>query len=256
MRLLLVLAVACSLLGSATVVGAQTNASRSSRLAQAKKAFAAGSRAYEDGEFTKALRYFRRAHKLTGSPDLLYNIATVSDRLRRDEEALDAYVGYLKARPRSSDREHVEGRIKVLRTSIEAERRAERDAQLSAERAAAEAEAKIKKERPLTRYVGPGPGPWITIGAGSAVAITGSVFLGLGIGDINEVEDAPSPSQLTDVSEAMDKGPRRTKVGVSLVSIGAAAVLGGVIWQLTGGREEEVPEISIGPTGVLVRGKF
>lgn len=256
LRAVLSLVMALSLWEPASRVAAQSTSSRSSKLAEAKKAFAAGSRAYDDGEFARALRYFRRAHQLTGSPDLLYNIATVSDRLRRDEEALDAYVGYLDARPRSSDREHVEGRIKVLRASIQARRKAELEAALSAERAAAEAEAKVKRERPLTRYVGPGPGPWITIGAGSAAIVTGSVFLGLGARDINRVEDAPPQTSFSDVSDAMDRGPRRSKVGVSLLSIGAAAVLGGVIWQLTGGREEEVPEISIGPTGVALRGKF
>lgn len=256
LRALLALMMALALWGPASRAFAQSASSRSGRLAEAKKAFAAGSRAYDDGEFTKALRYFRKAHRLTGSPDLLYNIATVSDRLRRDEEALDAYVGYLEARPRSSDREHVEGRIKVLRASIEARRQAELEAALSAKRAAAEAEAKVKRERPLTRYVGPGPGPWITIGAGSAAIVTGSVFLGLGVRDINRVEDAAPQTSFADVSDAMNRGPRRSRVGVSLLGIGAGAVLGGVIWRLIGGREEEVPEISIGPTGVAVSGKF
>jgi hypothetical protein len=71
-------------------VQAQSSQSREARIAAAKQAFAVGTRAYANGEFRTALTSFQRAYELTGSPDLLYNIATVSDRMRRDEQALDA----------------------------------------------------------------------------------------------------------------------------------------------------------------------
>lgn len=236
--------------------GAQSSQARDARIAEAKKAFTAGSRAYENGDFDTALASFERAYELTGSPDLLYNIATVSDRMRLDEEALRAYQGYLEARPKSADREHVESRIEVLRESIEARKRAELDAEIEARKAAMEAAARIKAERPLTHYVGPGPGPWITIGAGGAALVTGAIFVGLGQRDQNEVESAPPGSSYSSVEDIAERGPRRTKAGVALMGIGGAAVLGGIIWQLTGGHEETMPEVSIGPTGVSVRGVF
>ena len=199
---------------------------------------------------------FQRAYELTGSPDLLYNIATVSDRMRRDEEALQAYEGYLEARPDSADREHVASRIDVLRAAIEAQRRAELDAEIEARKAAIEAAARVKAERPLTQYVGPGPGPWITIGAGSASLVTGAVLFGLGQRDQKQVENAPAGSSYSSVEEMADRGPKRTKAGIALMGVGGAAVVGGIIWQLTGGHEEKMPEVSIGPTGILVRGRF
>lgn len=256
MRLLFIVATCAAFLNISGAAEAQGSGSRQARIAQAKKAFAAGTRAYENGDFETALMRFERAYELTGSPDLLYNIATVSDRMRRDEEALEAYEGYIAARPNSPDREHVRGRIEVLRASIEAKQRAALNAEIEAERAALEAAEKIKAERPLTHYVGPGVGPWITIGVGSAVAVTGAVFLGLGQRDQNSVSNAPGGSSFTDFEGQADRGPRRTKTGIALLSVGAAGVLGGVIWQLTGGREEAIPEVSIGPTGVSVRGKF
>ncbi|HSN81376.1 MAG TPA: tetratricopeptide repeat protein [Polyangiales bacterium] len=236
--------------------GAQSSQARDARIAEAKKAFTEGSRAYENGDFDTALASFERAYELTGSPDLLYNIATVSDRMRLDEEALRAYQGYLEARPKSADREHVESRIEVLRAAIEARKRAELDAEIEARKAAMEAAARIKAERPLTHYVGPGPGPWITIGAGGAALVTGAIFVGLGQRDQNEVESAPPGSSYSSVEDIAERGPRRTKAGVALMGIGGAAVLGGIIWQLTGGHEETMPEVSIGPTGVSVRGVF
>jgi tetratricopeptide (TPR) repeat protein len=153
MRFLLIVAVAFSCLVSTAGVHAQSSQSREARIAAAKKAFAVGTEAYANGEFTTALTSFRRAYELTGSPDLLYNIATVSDRMRRDEEALEAYEGYLEARPKSSDREHVASRIDVLRAAIEARRRAELDAEIEARSAAIEAAARVKAERPLTQHV-------------------------------------------------------------------------------------------------------
>ena len=111
MRFLLILAMLTSL--SAAGVHAQKATHTEAELKEAKAAFDAGTKAYAEGDFPIALERFNRAYALTDSPDLLFNIATVSDRMRRDDEALEAYVGYLEARPNTPDREHVEGRIKV-----------------------------------------------------------------------------------------------------------------------------------------------
>jgi tetratricopeptide (TPR) repeat protein len=256
MRFVLVAAVIAASLVSIGGVQAQSSASRDARIAQAKKDFAAGTRAYQNGNFDAALARFRHAYELTKSPDLLYNIATVSDRMRHDAEALEAYEGYIEARPKSPDREHVEGRIEALRVAIRAQQRAELDAEIEARQAAIEAAAQVKAERPLTQYVGPGPGPWITIGVSGASMVTGAILVGLGQRDQKNVSSAPAGSSFAQYQDIADRGPRRTKAGAALLGIGAAGVIGGVIWQLTGGHEEELPEVSIGPTGISVRGKF
>jgi hypothetical protein len=93
MRFLLSVAVAFACLISTAGLHAQSSQSREARIAAAKEAFAVGTRAYADGEFKTALTSFQRAYDLTGSPDLLYNIATVSDRMRRDEQALERRTG-------------------------------------------------------------------------------------------------------------------------------------------------------------------
>ncbi|MGB8330775.1 MAG: tetratricopeptide repeat protein, partial [Polyangiales bacterium] len=248
MRFLLLLAISFSCLACAGGAHAQRSQpdSDGAKIAEAKAAFDVGSRAYADGEFESALASFRRAYELTGSPDLLYNIATVSDRMRRDQEALEAYEGYLAARPKSTDREHVEGRIEVLREAIEARERAELGAEIEARNAAIEAAARVKAERPLTQHVGPGPGPWITIGVGGAAIVSGAVLLGLGQRDEKSVEEASPGSSYSTVQEMADRGPRRSKAGIALLAVGGAGVLGGVIWQLTGGHDEALPEVSIG----------
>lgn len=256
MRFLVIVSITLACFAATKRVHAQKSPSSDDKIADAKRDFAAGTQAYAEGDFEAALARFRRAYELTGSPDLLYNIATVSDRMRLDEQALDAYEGYLEARPDSADREHVESRIEVLRSAIESRRQAEIDAEIEARRAALEAAARVKAERPLTQYVGPGPGPWITIGVGGASLVTGAVLLGLGQRDQSKVENAPPGSSYSSVEELADRGPKRSKAGIALMAVGGAGVLGGVVWQLTGGHEEKVPEVSIGPTGVSLRGRF
>ena len=147
MRFLAVVLVSVVCLGFVTRADAEESLSKSDALAQAKNDFAAGTRAYADGDFEGALSHFRRAYELTGSPDLLYNIATVSDRMRLDVQALGAYEGYLEARPDSADREHVESRIDVLRRAIEERRRAELDAEIEARKAALEGYEAVKAAR-------------------------------------------------------------------------------------------------------------
>lgn len=226
------------------------------RIQRAKGAFELGTRAYEEGEFPKALSYFKRAYRLTKSPDLLYNIATVADRMRLDEDALEAYEGYIKARPGSGDREHVEGRIRVLQGSIAERQAAELETEEQVRRAAEEAAAKVKAERPLTKWVGPGPGPWITIGTSSATLVSGVVLLTLGRRDIKQVEGAGEGSQFSEFKGKHDRGVMFSKTGIGLMVVGVGGGLAGLIWQLTGGHEEKITEVSFGPTGISVRRKF
>jgi len=99
-------------------------------------------------------------------------------------------------------------------------------------------------------------GVTLTIGAGSATVVSGLILLGLGQRDQKTVESAPPGSSYEEVREAAERGPKRTKAGVALMAVGGAAVVGGIIWQFKGGHEEAIPELSIGPTGVSIRGKF
>ncbi|AKF11592.1 hypothetical protein DB32_008741 [Sandaracinus amylolyticus] len=90
----------------------------SSRDAEARALFEAGRVAFADGRFEDALEYFERSHELSGRPELLYNIGTSSDRLRREREAVSAFEAYLAALPDAPNRREVEGRLRVLREEI------------------------------------------------------------------------------------------------------------------------------------------
>lgn len=75
------------------------------------------------GRYEQALTRFRQAYQLSPRPGLLYNIAQTLDRLRRDEETVEALRDYLEAAPDAPNRTEVEARIRVLDAAL-AERRA------------------------------------------------------------------------------------------------------------------------------------
>lgn len=82
--------------------------------AEARALFLRGEAAYDAGRYEEALADFARAHELSGRPGLLFNIASVSERLRHDEEALRSYEAYLAAMPDAPNREFVASRIAFL----------------------------------------------------------------------------------------------------------------------------------------------
>ncbi|MFK7985496.1 MAG: tol-pal system YbgF family protein [Sandaracinaceae bacterium] len=81
---------------------------------EARALFEAGSAAYGQGEFERALDYFQRAHELSGRPQMLFNIGTTHDRLGDRESAIAHLRRYLSALPDADNRAFVERRLEVL----------------------------------------------------------------------------------------------------------------------------------------------
>lgn len=92
---------------------------------EARQVYLAGVAAYDAGRYEAALEYFSRAHALSGRPLLLFNIGSVTERLRRDDESLAAYEAYLEAMPDAPNRAFVESRIVFLREQLDARWRRE-----------------------------------------------------------------------------------------------------------------------------------
>jgi tetratricopeptide (TPR) repeat protein len=92
-----------------------------SRDAEGRGLFEAGRAAFTDGRYEDALDYFDRAYALTHRSELLYNIGSANDRLRRDAEALASFEQFVRELPDAPNVREVEARIRVLRESIRAE---------------------------------------------------------------------------------------------------------------------------------------
>jgi tetratricopeptide (TPR) repeat protein len=86
---------------------------------EARALYQAGRVAFDDGRFDDALEYFERSHELSGRPQLLYNIGSAADRLRRNAMALEHFEAYLEALPDAENRRSVEARIRLLQDALD-----------------------------------------------------------------------------------------------------------------------------------------
>jgi tetratricopeptide (TPR) repeat protein len=86
---------------------------------EARALFEAGRVAFTAGRFGDALSHFTRSYELSGRPELLFNIASAEDRLRRDASAIEHYQAFLTAVPDAENRPFVEERLAFLRAAAE-----------------------------------------------------------------------------------------------------------------------------------------
>ena len=97
----------------AVPVAAQTSPAE----AEARSVFDAGEVAFTAGHYADALVYFKRSYALSSRPALLFNIGLCHDRLREDDDAIEAYGHYLAEVPQAANRGEVEGRLEALRAA-------------------------------------------------------------------------------------------------------------------------------------------
>lgn len=209
---------------SATTLSAQDAPSADDR--EARGLFEAGREAFAAARYDRALEYFRQSYALSSRPALLYNIGQSADRLRRDQEALDAFEQYLQRVPDSAQRSTVEARIAFLRGAL-------------ANHAAAGSPGPAPMPAPRT---GPGPVPWVLTIGGGALAIAGAVSLVLASSNAAEVRDADTGTPWRDVESAYDASNTFAWLGGALLAGGAAlAGLGIVLLLSSGGSSSDEP---------------
>lgn len=119
------LLVACALLGALWVPARAAAQDDMALDEEARALFDSATLAFQSGRHEVALERFREALELSGRPTLYYNIAIAADRLRRNEEALDAFRMYLAGVPGADNRADVEARIRVLEENLAREQREE-----------------------------------------------------------------------------------------------------------------------------------
>lgn len=246
-------------MGVVTLVAAQPGPEEDpfdpeAQIERARQAFERGRRAYETGDLQVALDAFREAHRLTGAPDLLYNIASVADRLGLDREALDAYERYLSQRPDSEDRPRVEERIASLRARVASgapQPTSPADPEPTSEPTPPEPvlppqpvrqrrgiERPTGTSSPEPRAGGRGVAPWVVASAGAVAVIGGAVLLSLALADVDAVESAPDGSAWSAFEARAERAPLLSGAGIGLASAGLVAIGVGVVWALLGGEDD------------------
>ena len=198
---------------------------------EARALFDAGRIAFEAGRYDAALESFRRAHELSGRPELLYNIGQAADRLRLDEQALEAFEAFIAAVPDHPTRTAVDARIAVLRSQIASGRESESG--------------------------GPGAVPAVLAIAGGAVAVAGGVLLGLALADRAELESLDEPQPWPELESRYERVPLFSTLGIVGLAVGGATALAGIAWMIASPAEGEQPvRARLGPQSVTVEGSF
>ncbi len=227
---------------------------------EARGLFNAGEAAFSDARYEDALRYFRDAYRLSGRPGLLYNIGVAADRLRRDQEALEAFERFLaEAPPGTRQRQDAEARVRVLREAIA---RGEQAAP-SPEGGGATSPAARGGGEPSTSGApsaggGDATAGWIVLGAGAAVAVVGAVLLGVGQADASSVESAPDGTPWLDVADAAGRADLLRNLGWVLLGVGVAGAAAGLTLAIIQGSSGsgERATLQLVPGGLLLSGSF
>ncbi len=113
---------------------------------------------------------------------------------------------------------------------------------------------------------GPGVGPWIVMGVGVASLALSGVFFGLRAGALSDRDalcagaalrgdDCVVPAaQVQDAQSAQDSAVGFTTATYVTLGVGAAALAGGVLWRVLGGRRTENVTVSASPTATGAAG--
>ncbi len=207
-----------------------------------------GRAAYRGADYEQALMHFKRAYELSGRAQLKYNIGISADRLGNNDEALEAFEGYLAENENPPRAQEVRERIAFLRLAVEEAKEKERSMAEAAAREAAAIDAldDTASDRKVPK---------------SAIA-GGSVLAAVGVGGVTAM--ALGLSQNGSCLERDNSGVctnERTASSWTYVygAIGVAALAGSVTWFVVGSRrakQERATAWMLTPTGVVVSGSF
>lgn len=205
---------------------------------EARGLFQAGSVAYEQGRFENALAYFRQAYALSGRAVLLYNIAMAAERLRRDDEALEAFRAYLEATPDAPQRASIEARIAVIEQA--------HAAPASLDTASAPPPSEPDVAGPLGLMVG-----------GGIAGVGFAIVLGLAAADVAAVEGAPRGATWASVEEAYERSRPLSIAGAVGLGLAVVTAAAGAVWlALQPSPSRPSVAIGLGPGALSLRGSW
>jgi len=98
----------------AAVIGQPTAAAPGGNKQLAKQLFEKGEQHYQQGEFAKALAFYKRAHTTYRHPAFIFNIAQCHRQLKQWTKALFFYRLFLSEQPAASNKVEVRRRIKQM----------------------------------------------------------------------------------------------------------------------------------------------
>src|SRR5690349_15258428 len=109
----------CTLLvGSVSAAPAKTKKQQKEQKEEAQRLYGEGTKAYNLGDFAKAIENYKAAYNVLPEPVFLYNIAQAY-RLANDlPQAVFFYKSFLRNMPDAPNRAEVEARVKEIEDQI------------------------------------------------------------------------------------------------------------------------------------------
>lgn len=236
-------AIACALSLAPMVSLAQTTEPSNPRDPRAiQQLFRDATAAFDSVDDARALALFQRLYQLTEDPPVLVNIGRVLARMNRDADAITAWQRFLEQASAPAERAPVEA---LVREAQERERQRAAALQQMQSTRIQDTRPPPPRTRVVTERVGPGPAPWIVLGVGAAVAASAAIpFFAVRGPAIQELIDGRcDPNSATECPRSLEPAYNRAQAAsaasIALLSIGSAAIVGGALWGLLGGRTEQ-----------------
>ncbi len=167
------LAVACAIFAFTATATAQEDGDTE----RARLLFDQGSQAYNEGRYETALTLLNESHRISGRPELLFNIANTLERLGRTAEAVEHLRRYLPDAP-PENRRSIEVRIRALEARMARTPDVPAATQTQADvppKASASANTRSRETKPKR------PVPWrpIVLFSVAAAALASGITLGV-----------------------------------------------------------------------------
>lgn len=232
--------------GAALLLCATELRAQDTRDLEARRLYEAGEVAFRSGRYEDALERFRDAYELSERPELLYNIASTAERLRRDEEALDGYRRYLDALPTAHNRDEVAARIQILERSLDASE--------------AEAEATEPEEPTEEPRSAIGVSTWLLGSTTVLATLLGVTARLLGNAEYDDLyDDCVRRGGCTDEEVEGSSVRRWDRVTVASFAVAGAALVGTVLsiaLRPSSSPDEPALSLMVGPQRVALQGRF
>jgi hypothetical protein len=217
----------------------------------------------------------------------LKNIANAYERQGDRQNAIFALEAYLARNPTGPDADTIKKRIENLRSFLAPPASASASTSTSAApspslsaSAAPTIAPTVTPPVPVKPY---GAAPWVTIGLGGVSLVAGAILLPVGLGAVSDAKGAgkcsPYPDDPNrffcpnrDIALQATTGQNQVLAGKIALGAGAAAVVGGLVWELVANkpvlpstrasdakkddRTRVTPVVGPGTGGVVVQGVF
>lgn len=211
---------------------------------EARERFSLGRTFYEAGHFREAAEQFDRAYRLSGRPQLLYNLYVAQRDAGNWSAAESSLRGYLEKVPDAPDRITLDARLRSLE-----EQNAQRRKQAEESAAARKREAMRQTHKEVVHS----KVPWIVAASGGAL-LAGSIVTGV-IAKSKDGDVDKACAMGGTVCPEWERSDAKKAYGLAITTdllwtIGGAAALTGLVLWYTGAldTEREVPVAGLAVT--------